>query len=99
MMYPFLTITNPQYEDNKTNKPLDGMTIVVTGSLNRFKNRDEFIQKVEKLGGKVAGSVSKNTNYLVNNNIEAASSKNTKAKSLGIPIITEEDFYNQFMKV
>lgn len=99
MMYPFLTITNPQYEDIKTNKPLDGMTIVVTGSLNLFRNRDEFIQKVEELGGKVAGSVSKNTNYLVNNNIEAASSKNTKAKSLGIPIITEEDFYNQFMKV
>ena len=94
----FLTLSNPYYETAPTDKPLDGMIIVVTGSLNLFKNRDDFQKQIEALGATLSGSISKKTNYLVNNNIESASSKNQKAKSLGVPIITEEDFYNQFMR-
>lgn len=74
------------------NYPLAGMTFVVTGSVNHFKNRAELQKKIEELGGKVAGSISKNTNYLINNDVESASSKNKKAKELNIPIISEEDF-------
>ena len=65
---------------------------VVTGNVNHFANRKELIEKIEGLGGKVSGSVSKNTNYLINNDITSSSSKNKKAKELGVPIITEEDF-------
>lgn len=70
---------------------LNGMTFVITGSLTMFKNRDEAVNAIEAYGGKVAGSVSKKTTYLVNNDIESTSSKNKKAKELGIPIITESD--------
>ena len=61
-----------------------------------FKNRDEFSEYVVKNGGIVSGSVTKNTNYLVNNDLESSSSKNMKAKQLGIPIITEEQFVAKF---
>ena len=70
---------------------LDGLTFVITGSLNVFANRDEAKEKIESLGGKVSGSVSKKTSYLVNNDITSTSGKNKKAKELGIPIITEEE--------
>lgn len=70
---------------------LKGKTFVITGSLNVFSNRNEAKDKIEKLGGKVSGSVSNKTGYLVNNDIESNSSKNKKAKDLGIPIITEEE--------
>ena len=73
-------------------KPLDGMSFVITGSVNHFKNRNELKARIEQLGGKVAGSVSKKTSYLINNDKESSSSKNKKAKDLGIPIISEEDF-------
>lgn len=72
--------------------PLAGKTFVVTGSVHHFKNRNELQTKIETLGGKVAGSVSKNTNFLINNDVESASGKNKKAKDLGIPIISEEQF-------
>lgn len=72
--------------------PLLGKTFVVTGTVNHFKNRGELQKTIEDLGGKVAGSVSKNTSYLINNDTESASSKNKKAKELGVPIISEEDF-------
>lgn len=65
---------------------------VITGSLNHYKNRDEFVGVIESFGGKVSGSVSAKTSYLINNNIDSTSSKNVKARKLGIPIITEEDF-------
>ena len=65
---------------------------VITGSLNHYKNRDELVGMIESLGGKVSGSVSSKTNYLINNDINSTSSKNVKARKLGIPIITEEDF-------
>ena len=69
---------------------LAGTTFVITGKLNTFKNRDEAKTAIEAKGGKVASTVSGNTNYLVNNDINSNSSKNVKAKQLGIPIIDEE---------
>ena len=71
---------------------LSGKTFVVTGAVHIFKNRDELKKKIESLGGKVASSVSKKTDYLINNDSTSSSSKNVKAKELGIPIITEEEF-------
>lgn len=70
---------------------LSNKVFVITGSLNTFENRDAAKDKIESLGGKVSGSVSKNTSYLVNNDITSTSGKNKKAKELGVPIITEED--------
>ena len=78
------------------NTSLEGLTFVITGKLNHFKNRDAIKDKIESLGGKVTGSVSKNTNYLINNDKNSTSSKNTSAKSLGIPILSEEDFIKTF---
>ena len=69
---------------------VNGKTFVVTGSVHQFKNRDEVKVAIETRGGKVTGSVTKNTDYLINNDINSTSSKNVKAKQLGIPIITEE---------
>ena len=66
-----------------------GKIFVITGKLTTFKNRDEAKAKIEAAGGKVVDSVSSKTNYLVNNDINSTSSKNVKAKNLGIPIITE----------
>lgn len=73
-----------------------GLTFVITGEVHHYKNRDEFKAYVEAAGGKVTGSVTSKTNYLVNNDADSASSKNRKAKELGIPIITEEAFLDQF---
>ena len=72
------------------------MTFVITGDVHHFKNRDAFKTYVEAEGGKVAGSVSGKTNYLVNNDVESTSSKNKKAKSLGVPIISEDTFLEMF---
>lgn len=71
---------------------LSGKTFVITGSLNHYKNRDELVSIIESRGGKVLGSVSTKTNFLINNDTESNSSKNRKAKELEIPIISEEDF-------
>lgn len=73
-----------------------GITFVITGDVFEFKNRDEFKAYVEEQGGKVTGSVSKKTNYLINNDVESASSKNKKAKQLGVPIISEAEFIDMF---
>ena len=75
---------------------LAGITFVITGSLEQFANRDEMKQYIEDRGGKVAGSVSSKTGYLVNNDVTSTSSKNKKAQSLGIPIISETQFLEQF---
>lgn len=83
-----LTISMPEKIESSS---LENMTFVITGSLVHFANRKECKEKIESMGGKVSGSVSKNTNYLVNNDITSSSSKNKKAKELGIPIITEEE--------
>lgn len=68
----------------------NGMTFVITGSLNHFDNRDALKAAIEQAGGKVAGSVSKKTSYLVNNDVNSTSGKNKKAKEVGVPIIDEE---------
>lgn len=73
-----------------------GKTFVITGSLNHYANRDALKAEIEAGGGKVAGSVSKKTDYLINNDIESSSSKNKKAKELGVPIITEEMYMELF---
>ncbi|NLI90322.1 MAG: NAD-dependent DNA ligase LigA [Epulopiscium sp.] len=69
-----------------------GKTFVVTGKVSIFKNRRELSQRIEELGGKVVGSVSGNTDYLINNDVDSTSSKNRRAKELEIPIISEEEF-------
>ena len=76
-----------------TSTGLEGKTFVITGKLMSM-NRDSFKEKIEELGGKVVGSVSSKTDYLINNDIESTSSKNMTAKKLGIPVITEKDFFN-----
>lgn len=76
---------------------LNGLTFVITGSLNNFANRDELKAKIEASGGKVASSVSSKTNYLINNDITSNSSKNQKAKSMNVPIISEQDFIEKFL--
>ena len=76
----------------------EGLTFVITGDVHLFKNRDAFKTYVERTGGKVTGSVTSKTNYLVNNDINSTSSKNKKAKDLGIPIISEDEFVEQFGK-
>ena len=78
-------------EEEGTSDLLAGKTFVITGSVNHFKNRNEMKAAIEKAGGKTAGSVSAKTSYLVNNDIHSASSKNKKAKELGVAIITEEE--------
>jgi DNA ligase (NAD+) len=68
----------------------------VTGDVHHYANRNELKAYIESQGGKVTGSVSKSTSYLINNDLESASSKNTKAKSLGIEIISEDEFIRRF---
>ncbi|MBM7684844.1 NAD-dependent DNA ligase LigA [Defluviitalea raffinosedens] len=85
-----LRIKEKQKDDNV--QVLAGKTFVITGSVEHFKNRKELKEKIESLGGKVTGTVTGNTDYLINNDIHSNSSKNKKAKELGIPIITEEEF-------
>lgn len=81
-----------EQEKMATHQTLEGKTFVITGSVERFANRNELKDFIEKSGGKVTGSVSKNTDYLINNDRMSNSSKNKKAKELGIPILSEEDF-------
>ena len=85
-------------EDIKENyeKKLQNLVFCVTGKVNIWKNRDELSAFIESLGGKVTGSVSKNTNYLINNDVNSTSAKNNKAKELGIPIISEQTFMDSF---
>ena len=71
---------------------IDGKTFVVTGKLAHYKNRDELKTVIEKNGGKVVGSISGKTDYLINNDVNSTSSKNASAKKLNIPIISEEEF-------
>lgn len=79
-------------KSSKTNLSIYGKIFVVTGSLVYYKNRDELVNIIEQLGGKVSGSVSSKTNYLINNDVASTSGKNKKAKDLGIPIISENQF-------
>ena len=85
----YVNIEKPQTVSNLDS--LKDKIFVITGSLNHFTNRDEAKEKIESLGGKVSGSVSAKTSFLVNNNINSTSGKNKKAKELGITIITEQE--------
>lgn len=76
----------------KTNNSLEGKIFVITGNVNHYPNRDALKADIETHGGKVSGSISSKTSYLINNDVNSTSSKNVKAKSLNIPIISEEDF-------
>lgn len=76
----------------KSGKDLTGQTFVVTGNLKHFENRDVLKEKIESLGGKVSGSISKKVTALINNDVNSTSSKNTKAKSLGVKIMSEDEF-------
>lgn len=89
-VFNYLNFTATEYNDKDLK--LDNITFVVTGDVHIYKNRKELQSVIEKLGGKVTTSVSAKTNYLINNDINSSSSKNKKAKELGIPIISEEDF-------
>ncbi len=79
-------------EDNMAGDSLAGKTFVITGSVEHFANRNELKEYIESLGGKVTGSVTKNTSYLINNDITSSSSKNKTAAKLNVPVITENDF-------
>ena len=79
-------------EDQGEGGPLEGKTFVITGSVEHFANRSEMKAFIESRGGKVTGSVTSKTDFLINNDAASTSSKNKKAKELGIPILTEEQF-------
>lgn len=85
-------------EENTTPQNMDGLTFVITGSVEHFANRNELKSYIEKHGGKVTGSVSAKTNCLINNDAMSASSKNKKAKQLGVEIVTEEVFLERWCK-
>lgn len=87
----YLTIIQ---EENNMEQDLEGKIFVITGSLNNFENRDALKKVIEDRGGKVSGSVSAKTSFLINNDVLSNSSKNKKAKDLGVAIISEEDFLN-----
>jgi DNA ligase (NAD+) len=85
-------LTIPKEEVNAKEQIFIGKNFVITGNVTHFANRNEVKELIESKGGKVTGSVTSKTNYLINNNAESSSSKNKKAKELGIPIISEDEF-------
>lgn len=87
-----LELTMKQEARAEGSKKLEGMVFVITGSVEHFENRKAFQEAIEAQGGKATGSVTSNTTYLINNDTTSNSSKNKKAKELGVPIISEEDF-------
>jgi DNA ligase (NAD+) len=90
----YLQIKENKKEENELK--LKDLTFCVTGKVHIWKNRDSLSALIESLGGKVTGSVSKNTNYLINNDVNSTSAKNKKAQELDIPILSEEDFQKIF---
>lgn len=90
-----LLILNNSLQNSSADQNL---VVCITGKLNLFKNRAELQTKIESIGGKVSSSVSKNTNYLINNDNTSTSAKNLSAKKLGIPILTEKEFFEKFLK-
>ena len=85
-------------KQDKTNNPLEGMTIVITGKLKTFKNRDALKEVIETNGGKVATKISGKTDYLINNDVNSTTAKNKEAQALGVKIISEEEFIKFFDK-
>ncbi|MGI6117498.1 MAG: NAD-dependent DNA ligase LigA [Bilifractor sp.] len=93
-LLPILTFEKEFSEEGQ--ERLAGLVFVVTGSLTRFANRKALKELIEREGGKVTGSVSANTDFLINNDVHSTSAKNRKAAELGIPILSEEDFIRRF---
>lgn len=93
-IYDLLKEVNVETPESKPagESSLQGKIFVITGKLNHFVNRDALVAKIEELGGKASGSVSKNTSYLINNDVSSTSGKNKKAKELNVPIISEDEF-------
>ncbi len=89
-----LQIEIPKIEEGS--QTLAGMSFVITGSLSRFASRNELKEAIEQKGGKVTGSVTGKTTCLINNDVTSTSSKNKKARELGIPVLSEEDFVRQY---
>lgn len=87
-----------EHEPVETGNKCQGLTFVVTGDVHHYKNRNELKAYIESQGGKVTGSVSKSTNFLINNDAASQSSKNKKAHELNIPIITEDEFIEKFQE-
>ena len=87
-----------EQEPVETGNKCQGLTFVVTGDVHHYKNRNELKAYIESQGGKVTGSVSKSTNFLINNDATSQSSKNKKAHELNIPIITEDEFIEKFQE-
>lgn len=87
-----LTLVTIEKPEESADDTLKGKVFVITGSVNHFANRNELKAFIESKGGKVTGSVTGKTSYLINNDTASTSSKNKKARELGIPILSEEDF-------
>ena len=91
-----LDILDIQKSTASTSPTLAGLTFVITGDLAHFSNRKVLQEYIESLGGRVAGSVSAKTSFLINNNATSTSGKNKKARDLGVPVITEDEFMERF---
>lgn len=91
-----LHLEKPEENNTDSSNSLEGLTFVVTGSVEHFKNRTELQNEITKRGGKVAGSVSAKTSFLINNDVNSNSGKNKKARELGIKIISESDLLKMF---
>lgn len=88
----------PEEETSEEDLLFQDLNFVVTGSVEHFANRREIKELIESKGGKVTGSVTSKTDYLINNDVQSTSSKNKKAKELGIPVISEEEFLKMLGK-
>lgn len=97
MVDDLLDIVMLEDEENDNANDMEGMNFVITGSVNHFSNRSEVKELIEGRGGKVTGSVTSKTKYLINNDSTSNSSKNKKAKELGVQIITEDEFIDMFL--
>lgn len=93
-LMPELTLEVPVVEEGS--QTMQGLNFVITGSLNHFGNRSDLKELIEDRGGKVTGSVTGKTTALINNDVTSTSSKNKKAKELGVPILSEEDFLTEY---
>ena len=96
MVDDLLDIVTLEDEENDNANDMEGVNFVITGSVNHFSNRSEVKELIEGRGGKVTGSVTSKTKYLINNDSTSNSSKNKKAKELGVQIITEDEFIDMF---
>lgn len=96
MVDDLLDIVTLEDEENDNANDMEGMNFVITGSVNHFSNRSEVKELIEGRGGKVTGSVTSKTKYIINNDSTSNSSKNKKAKELGVQIITEDEFIDMF---